>query len=156
MLWNFGHCFEWSLFCTVFYGSPCHRNDTVYDRWTSDWRMRSGYKFTDTFETARTSFYRHFSARRHLPTSRTCDTPLYCSLWFSLLHTLSVVDYFWKKRTQISYAAFHGGSDHFYLNQDPHFQYENIPVKLLFVTKLGDSCKSKPTFKQSILTNIRL
>ena len=28
MLWNFGHCCEWGLFCIVFYGSPCHRNDT--------------------------------------------------------------------------------------------------------------------------------
>ena len=28
MLWNFGHCCEWGLFCIVFYGSPWHRNDT--------------------------------------------------------------------------------------------------------------------------------
>ena len=29
MLWNFGHCCEWGLFCIVFYGSPCHKNDTL-------------------------------------------------------------------------------------------------------------------------------
>ena len=25
-----GHCREWGLFCIVFYGSPWHRNDTIY------------------------------------------------------------------------------------------------------------------------------
>ena len=28
MLWNFGHCCEWGLFCIVYYGSPWHKNDT--------------------------------------------------------------------------------------------------------------------------------
>ena len=58
MLWNFGHCCEWGLFCIVFYGSPSHRNDTLW-KWFL-YSFANEYKIVRTTEIWNPSFWTSF------------------------------------------------------------------------------------------------